>query len=63
MTQVKEMTLLEYVIAYLQEEQTRWTIQETNTPAELTGGAWNLTDADIRLMLNEALNAYAEGAR
>ena len=55
--------LLVYVIAYLQEEQTRWNIQEASSPPDLKGEKWTLTGGDIRFMLTEALEAYEAGAR
>ena len=64
MSHVKETTLLEYVMAYLQDEMSRGTNERTY---ELIG-----TDAEnnpeavksyLKLLVVDALDAYAGGAR
>ena len=58
MSHVKETTLLEYVIAYLQEEQTR---SHTNTWAH---NKYTVNDKScVKEWFTTALDAYARGAR
>ena len=60
MSHVKEITLLEYVIAYLQEEATRYDNQKRySTPLSMEGVEALL----IKRMVANAIDAYEGGAR
>lgn len=65
MSQRKESTLLTYVIAYLQEEQQRDQHYEPASRGPL-GGEWTRLSSNpsqLRIWLEDALDAYARGAR
>ena len=60
MSHVKETTLLEYVIAYLQEEAQRYDNQRRYpTPLSMDG----IENLLIQRMVADAIDAYAGGAR